>query len=171
MKQPKNLKNALCLFLMLGLVACGPKDDKSGGNSNPEKRGQIEIKTGVLDGVIKGDSWIFLSGSAKKDPFNKDRYRIDFWETSEVNPCQIFFPVSPRNLLSSIPTAIGEYVLGNEINVTFSYEDGQISQNMVATEGKFVIEKIDKNIINGKLVAFFDKKNNVNGAFSLTVCE
>lgn len=131
-----------------------------------------EIKTGVLDGVFKGNTWTFMSGRVKKDQFRPGRFVLNFWESTEADPCKVFFPESKRNLITSIPNTTGSFPLGNETNVTFSsYTPETGSENLVATEGMIVIEEVTADVVKGKLLARFDESNLVSGNFSLTMCK
>lgn len=167
----KNAALILLLGTLMSVVACSKKDvnvNSEAGRNN----GQIEeIKTTVLDGVIKGDAWTFMSGRAKIDQFRPGRLVLDFWETSEGDPCNVFFPTSSRKLITSVPKKVGSYDFGNEMNVTFSYQSAtEGSANLIATNGRLVVDEVTADSVSGRVVALYDDKNSVNGAFSIPLC-
>lgn len=160
----------LVLGTLLSVVAC--KKDVNVNYGAGADGGQIEeIKTTVLDGVIKGDAWTFMSGRAKIDQFRPGRLVLNFWETSEADPCNVFFPTSSRNLITSIPKTVGSYELGNEMNVTFSYQSAsEGSANLIATTGRMIVDEVTSDSVKGRFVAVYDDQNAVNGTFSLPLC-
>ena len=166
----KNLTTILVLGMILSLVACKKETTSSGsaGVSRPAE----EIKSGVVDGKINGDAWTFVSGVAKKDSFRPERIRLELWDNSEADPCNVFFPTSKRNLLTSVPEAVGNYELGNETNVTFYYQSTDMgSANLIATAGRLIIDEITDDTVKGRILATYDNDNTVNGAFTLTLCK
>jgi hypothetical protein len=161
----------LIILTALTMFAACKKDENVTINS-PQSPNIEEIKTGVLDGVFNGNAWTFMSGRVKKDQFRPGRFVLDLWESTEAEPCKIFFPTSQRNLITSIPDTAGSFELGNETNVTFSsYSSANGSENLVATEGMIVIDEVTADSVKGKLLARFDGSNIVNGSFSLTMCK
>lgn len=160
----------LVLVTLTLFVSC--KKDENVRIDSPPAPNVEEIKTGVLDGVFNGNTWTFMSGRVKKDQFRPGRFVLDLWESTEAEPCKIFFPASQRNLITSIPNTTGSFPLGNETNVTFSsYTPETGSENLVATQGMIVVDEITEDGIKGKLLARFDGSNIVNGTFSLTMCK
>ena len=63
---------------------------------------------------------------------------------------------------------------GGETVTLVYYEDGSSTpNNIIATSGEYEILTVDKtnNIVTGKMDAFYDDDNFVNGNFSLKICD
>lgn len=172
----KILNVILVIGVLTSLVACKAKAKATATvTPTPEDKGQSEFKAGVLDGTINGTAWTFMSGRVKKDQLatntGGDRYYLELWETSEADPCNVFISKSNRKIISSIPLKVGTINLDNMTNVTMAYQANGVSENMVATSGRFAIDEIGNGVVKGRLVAAYDTNNSVNGTFTLSLCQ
>jgi hypothetical protein len=126
----------------------------------------VEIATTPLAGTINGEAWTFKSGetdaflSEGDDNFFAELYGED------VEACG-FGGGGGSHILGAVPKVAGEYDLSLALNVTFSYGD---SENLVATEGRIVVDDVSATELHGAMHAIYDDANEVDGTFTLTIC-
>jgi hypothetical protein len=155
-----------CFFLALvALVAWGCGDDEPSWT----------IEDQPLQGSINGQPWTYSSGQASPG-FEDDEFSIDIY-TGAPDPCAGFGDpddAEDRKILASIPDTPGEYDLGwgeDSHTITFFYStEEHPAMNVIATEGKLVIDEITDQTISGGLAAQYDSDNKANGRFELTRC-
>lgn len=141
---------------LVGTAACG------GG-------GTTEVSADPLAGSINGKPFTFVSGetngflSEGDDNFFSDLYG----EAS--TPCGFSHPTGPH-LIASIPMTPGDYTLSLQLNMTFTYDDGDTIQNLVATNGRLIVDEVTTTSVTGRLHGIYNDDNEVDGAFMLAVC-
>jgi len=143
----------LPLVLLLGATACG-------GSS-------YEISDQVMTGQIGGQSWTFATGET--DAFLSDG-EDDFFALlyqESFAACQTS-PAASRYLIVSVPKQPGEYDFGPQLNMTFVIGD---ATNLVATDGTIVVDQVTATTVTGGLHGVFDGDNEVDGQFTLTICQ
>jgi hypothetical protein len=119
----------------------------------------------MLAGTVFGQPWTFQAGhtsaflSEGEDEFFASLYPTAF------TPCELAGPTGPH-LIVSIPKTPGDYELSFALNMTFA--DG--NSNLIATEGRIVVDEVTATTVTGGLVAIYDDANQVNGRFDVTIC-
>jgi hypothetical protein len=139
----------------LALAACGSED---GGGSD------VVISNLPVTGVVGGAPWTFLWGAT--DAYLSEGEDDFFAElSSEAGTCR--GSSFGDGLLLSVPRQLGDYPLSLARNVTFVVGD----DNLIATEGHIVVEDVTGTFLRGGIHVRYDDDNEVNGRFTLTVCE
>lgn len=138
--------------LVLLVAACG------GGSS-------YEVSDEPLAGTVGGAAWTFEAGhtnaflSEGEDDFFAELYAEAF------TPCGFTTP-SGSHLIIAVPKEPGEYDFSLQLNMTFVVG----TDNLVATEGKVVVDEVTATTVTGGVHGIFDGDNEVDGQFTLTVC-
>jgi hypothetical protein len=123
------------------------------------------IDPGTLMGTVAGQTWTFHTGetdaylSQGQDTFFATLYQGSF------TPCGT--PPSGAHLIVAIPKATGDYPMSLSRNMTFY--DGN-SHNLIATDGRIVVESVSATHVVGGLVGTYNADNEVSGHFDLTIC-
>ncbi len=168
-------KQMVLIVAVMGLAACNAKleaDGTKGLPPGPEK--PINYRTEAAAGLINSQDWVFLSGTAKRNYYDQNRLSLNLYNQLFSDPCS-GFNYGSRNVLASVPAAIGETVLGQNPDfqtVTFTYRatDGS-SSNLIAYEGRLAVTEITKDFISGFIIAQYDSVNYINGSYKLKFCE
>ena len=146
--------------LLLALASLAPLAIGCGGG------GSVDIATTTLAGKIGGQAWTFQAGhtsaflSEGEPDFFASLYAQAF------TACGLSEPSGERHLLVSIPKEVGDYDLSLSLNMTFV--DG--NENLIATDGRIVVDSVTDSRITGGLHATFDGDNEVDGQFDVTIC-
>lgn len=142
-------------LISITLAACGTDDGAS-----------MEIADTPLSGSVAGQAWIFVAGHT--DEF-LSRDEPDFFATlfpATFTTCGFSEP-SGNHLIVSIPKTVGEYEMGLQRNMTYVVGPGE---NLVALEGRIVVDEVTATTVKGGLVSSYDGDNEVSGRFELTIC-
>lgn len=137
------------------LAACG-------GDDGP---GEVDT-TQTLTGLVGGEAWTFVAGetnhflSEGEDDFFAEFYPATYTQCGFSSP-------SGNHLIVSVPKTPGTYDMGTQRNMTFVVGD---SNNLIAFNGKIVVDEVTTTSVKGALVGQFDGDNEVNGTFELKVC-
>lgn len=128
----------------------------------------FEITDQPLQGQVGGQPWAFVKGETNAflsdaDGFFASLYAADF------DACG-FSQASGNSLILSIPTEPGDYELNLQRNMTFVVEDESGPQNLIAFDGRIVVDEVSATTIRGGIHARFDGDNEVDGNFAVTVC-
>jgi hypothetical protein len=127
--------------------------------------GSVEIATTPLAGKVAGQAWTLAMGhtsaflSEGEDDFFATLYPTTF------TACGFSEPSGPH-LIVAIPKTPGDYELNLGLNMTF-YAD---NENLVATEGRIVVDEVTATRVTGGLHGIYDGDNEVNGRFDVTIC-
>ena len=147
-------RSSACLLAStLALTACSSSSD-------------VEIATTPLAGKIGGQAWSFQAGST--DAFlseGEDDFFAAFYATA-YTPCGFSDPSGPH-VLVSVPKTPGDYDMDLFRNMTFV---DTASNNLIATDGRIVIDSVTATTVTGSLHGTYDGGNEINGTFQLTVC-
>ncbi len=154
------MKRAAMILFCGGLAAASMGCGDGGGGSS------YEIASGTLSGKINGTSWKFVSGQT--DSFLSDEK--GFFTTlyaEKLDACG-FGSSALDIILLDVPTAVGDYDLGLQQNVTLAHN----SDNKVATTGLLTVEKITDTTVEAGVYAIFDDDPDyeVSGHFTATIC-
>jgi len=93
----------------------------------------------------------------------------DFFATFSASNYTVCVTSGPteRSVIASVPREPGDYDFNLDRSITFV---GANNFNRVATEGRIVIDSVTATMVTGGLHATFDKSNEVNGQFQLSIC-
>jgi hypothetical protein len=147
-----NLTSALLLTTLVAASACTVTTSK-------------DIDPGTLAGMVDGNPWSFQTGQT--DAF-LSQDNTNFYATlypSTFTPC-LSDPDLPH-LIVAVPKTVGDYDMDFSRNMTFV--DGDL--NMVAVDGRIVVDSISSDRITGGLHGTYDIDNEVSGQFDLHVCQ
>lgn len=151
----KTLTSVFALSLM-ALVGCASDDDA----------GSQDIEATPLAGEVGGQAWTFAAGhtsaflSEGEPDFFATLYPMSFTTCGFSEP-------GGNHLIVAIPKTPGEYQMSLQRNMTFVVGD---SQNLIATNGRIVVDEVTETTVKGGLVASYDGENQVNGRFEVTIC-
>lgn len=163
----------IAILSVLILNSCGKKDKKSSNEKVPT------IKDQTLQGNINGESWEFKSGYAS---LKDGRYMIYLLRQESTSPCTKFFlgqtPRDSKVLLhadqNGLAFKLGDMEAEDESQygrtVTMVYYDGNKPVNVIANRGRVEISEVTDTEMKGRIVAYFDDKNQINGNFSIPLC-
>lgn len=143
------------LIGMLFLAGCGEDDP---------------LESISLRGKIDGVDWTMRYGKAEIED-SDDKISAFFFssESTEANPCDIFFSGFP-SLEARLPKEPGVYSLPFESqreSVTFILADGSF---LISESGQVTISSVSSSVVAGSMTARFDDDNFVEGSFALNVC-
>lgn len=168
-----SMKQIALVFALLGLAACSGGGGGGNGTDNNPNKPAGEYQTDPAAGAVNGAAWTFLSGTAKPQFNDPSRMALTLNDEMFNDPCS-GFNFGKANILTGVPAAIGETVLGQMPvmqTVTFSYPDPNGGyQNLVATEGRVAVTAITAEEVTGFIIARYNGANYINGAFKLKVC-
>lgn len=144
------------LFTASLTAACGTD---SGGSADVDM-------TQPLSGTVGGQAWTFAAGETNAFlSEGEDDFFAEFHSTAYTQ-CGFSAP-SGNSLIVSVPKVAGEYDMGTSRNMTFVVGG---SQNLIAFDGKIIVEEVTQTSVKGGLVGRYDGDNEVNGTFELKVC-
>ena len=149
-------KLTTALFLSLSLAACATDGDS----------GSQDIAESQLAGTVGGQTWSFAAGhtsaflSEGEPDFFASLYPMTFTACGFAEP-------SGNHLIVAIPKTPGEYDMGLSRNMTFVVGE---SDNLVAFNGKIVVDEVTATSVKGGLVGSYDNSNEVSGRFEVTIC-
>lgn len=142
----------------LFFAACGPDDEEE----------SYEISSSELSGTVAGQPFTVKSGYAE-DKFGDGELWIELHPTEVEDPCDPFAYESEPHIIISTTPEVKDVSLSLQNNITFAYQDGDTSQNDVATTGRLVIDVADDSKIAGGLYATMDE-HEVDGQWEVPVC-
>ena len=142
---------ALCLSLALG--ACGES---------------YEISDQQLQGKVGGVAWTFAAGETDSFLSDEEGFFAKLY-ASPGEPCAFSSP-SGNRLLLNVPTAPGDYELSLSRSMTFVVEESDGPLNLIATEGRLIVDEVTATSVTGGIYGRFDGDNVIDGNFTLTVC-
>jgi hypothetical protein len=144
-----------CVVLsVVSLVACSSSSS------------QVDIATTPLSGTVDGMPWTFQVGAT--NAFLSEG-QTDFFGTFHASSYMVCVESGSTelSLIASVPRQPGDYDFNLDRNITVVGAD---NFNRVATEGRIVIDSVTATTVTGGLHATFDKSNEVNGRFQITIC-
>jgi hypothetical protein len=129
----------------------------------------FEITEQPLQGQVGGESWSFVKGDTNAFLSDDDGYFATLF-AADYEACG-FSQAGGNRLILSIPTETGDYDLSLQRNMTFVVDDDDGPQNLVATEGRIVVDEVTATTITGGIHARFNGDNEIDGTFTVSVCE
>lgn len=150
---------------LLGLLSvCGCSSD--GDDKSPS----YAISSATLSGKIGGESWSFVAGETDSFLSDSDQLWADLYAEAIPTACQQGGAGGQKNhLILSVPTKTGDFPLSLSQNATFVIE-GASSDNLVATQGRLVVDTLTDTAVTGKAHIIYDADNEIDGTFQLTKC-
>ena len=121
-----------------------------------------DIDPTTLSGYVAGQQWTMVAGSADVFSSSEDFFAVMY--PRAYTPCSSE-PSGPH-ILVSIPMQVGDYSMNLSRNMTFT--DGE--NNLIATDGRIVVDSVSSTHITGGLHGTYDLDNEVSGQFDLTIC-
>ena len=150
----KTLTSVLAVAMM-ALVGCATDDSSS-----------APINDTAMTGTVGGQTWTFAAGhtsaflSEGEPDFFATLYPMTFTTCGFSEP-------AGNHLIVAIPKTPGEYEMSLSRNMTFVVGD---SNNLIATDGRIVVDEVTATTVKGGLVSTYDGQNKVNGRFEVTIC-
>lgn len=141
------------ILLSLAMIGCGES---------------FEISDQPLQGQVGGESWSFVKGDTNAFLSDEDGFFATLF-AAEYEACG-FSQSTGNSLILTIPTKVGDYDLNLQRNMTFVVDGGNGRENLVATEGRIVIDEISATTITGGIYARFNGDNEIDGAFTVEIC-
>lgn len=151
----------LVCSVALALTACKAGVDDEGNNvgfSDGNAQGKVHAKDFT---VRAGRTLTYLNGS---------QWTIDLYDEEMGNPC-LLTTLPEYFLTTSIPQEEGDYPLSSTRTVSFSKRVSSGTQINVATRGALKIERIENGFVVGRIAAVFDDNNQINGEFTVKICD
>ena len=149
----KTLTSVLAVAMM-ALVGCATDE------------GSKDISPEMMTGSVGGEAWAFKAGHTSAFLSEGEP---DFFATlypAMFTACGFSEP-GGNHLIVAIPKTVGDYEMSLSRNMTFVVGD---NQNLIATNGRIVVDEVTATTVKGGLVATYDGKNEVNGRFEVTIC-
>ena len=149
------MKNLICaLSLSLVAAACGSDS--------------FEISEQTLQGEVGGQPWTFVAGDTSAFLSDEETFFAALY-AEDFEACGFSQP-SGNSLIISIPTAPGDYELSLQRNMTFVVETGSGPDNLIATEGRIVVDEVTATTVTGGIHARYDGDNEIDGTFTVEIC-
>jgi len=149
------LLSALCLLL------AGCADDGDGDGS-----GSVTIADGKLAGKVGGASWALAGAQTEAFLSDTTKFWVDLYSEA---PSGCLSQGSGSHVILSVPTKVGTYSLGLQLNGTFVLDNAD-QDNLVATKGAIRVDEITDTLIRGGVTLTFDAANTISGEFDATIC-
>lgn len=124
----------------------------------------VEISTAPLTGKVGGQSWTFVAGDTSAFLSDENDFFAQFYAAT-FTACGFSTPQG-NSLIVAVPTKVGDYEMSLSRNMTFVVGD----QNLIATDGRIVVDEVTATKVSGGLHATYDGDNEVDGRFEITIC-
>ena len=155
----------LSSIAVIGLLFASCEKEEDVLTDDTQQNNSVEFKDQPLQGMISGGSWMSMSGTLDRDQFimfgASSNNICDTENRPEADKISFFlFDVQP---------GVYELSAGGRVVLLQDHESGS---NVNASEGKFEIQTVDTaaNIVTGRVVAYWDDNNQVNGNFTVDYC-
>lgn len=166
--------NLFSLLLMMGvlLASCEKEDDEpkdngssSGGDCSPE------YSEGPASGAVFGTAFSDPEGLVNESFFDNEKYEFTFFLETENEGCDMSNAGDGYHISFDLPKEglEGEYNLGGEEGYTVSFV--QTGKTIAATCGTIEITSVSDTEVSGQIDVHYDGENNINGQFTLPLCE
>lgn len=154
----------LACGIVLFALGCsgGDEGDDGGGND-------VAITDAPLSGTVGGEPWTVARAGTD---FFLSEGEPDYWTDLYASPgsaCESNSLDDGNHLILQAPREPGEYPLSLSYNATFVIV-GDVTDNLVATTGRVVIDEVTSSVIRGGAYLRYDADNTVNGRFEITIC-
>jgi hypothetical protein len=158
MKRSISTRPLPAVALLAGLFAIGCGEDFT--VADMQMAGRID---GMAWTLADAETNAFLSAGSSNLFTNMYEHVLE-------SPCQGIGTSSPRHLLLSVPKSPGSYALSVSLNATFVIEEGNQTQNLVATRGRLEVDEVTPTLVRGGAHIVLDNDNEVNGKLEIRVC-
>lgn len=176
------IKTLLSIFLIFLIVGCTTDSDNeiSVEKQTKEETYQVNYLNQALKGKINGLDWAMIGGQLK----SSSSHAFRFADTLSQDTCTPLFTPKSRvtfslDTLGGILLQIGEYPLRfntnsatNNRTINLIHYIGTTPYSTMVSQGAYEITKVDtiNNTVFGKMDAFYDENNYVNGNFEIKYC-
>ena len=126
----------------------------------------VDIASSPLAGSVGGKAWSFQVGATDAFLSEGDPNFFATFYASSYTPCVDIEPSGPH-LIVAVPKKVGDYDLDFALNMTFVDAN---SNNLIATDGRIVIDSVSSTTVTGGLHGIYDGNNEVNGRFQISIC-
>jgi hypothetical protein len=143
-----------------------------GCSKDTEKK--YNFKNQNLSGKINGATWTQKSGLAQFEAYYTDStISFNMFNASTANICQLF--PETNEIFFSLPKQTGLYLINwnpenPQMGVSLTMYCTDNHTNYIATSGAIEILSISQTEITGRIDAYNDDFNYVNGNFTVPVC-
>ncbi|MBI2892730.1 MAG: hypothetical protein HYY06_04210 [Deltaproteobacteria bacterium] len=140
-----------------------------GGGRGDDDDDDLPIPEATLAGQVGAEGWELAGGYT--NAFLSEGEAEFFAElyAEQLEPCGFETPTRPH-LIASIPKEPGEYSLSLSLNATFVIEGADGPENLVATDGRIVVDEVTESSVRGGMSVSYDDDNEVEGQFEVAVC-
>lgn len=160
------MKKSVLLFTLAAFIAsCGDDDEKPSYN----------FKNQNVAGKIGNVTWQFGDGYAERIGIGDDtELHINLFTAVEGRGCDL--SPSGDEVLFAVPHTVGVHRLHFDVNdwensIAVTLFEEATFKNNTATEGAIEILSITDTEVVGRIDAFKDDKNAINGNFTVTICQ
>lgn len=137
---------------------------------------QYSFKTHTAQGKINGKAWEMKAGGAEVDFWDSTDITIDLFNTDTFSVCDAFISQATK-VIATLPKELGV----REFKFSFSdpaaqtatliYYEETTPFNIIAIDGAIELMSIGDSVITGRIDAYVDEDNYVNGVFTLDFCQ
>lgn len=163
----KKFKLLLLSALALGAVYSCSKDDE---DDKTEEKYEVNFKSQKTQGLIDGNAFEYIKGTFKDDLFNDGEYKITLFDLADYDTTLLAYGTKYQ-VYMTLPAQVGTY----ELTATGDYvtlKNGTINQELpLARKGAVEIISISETELVGKIDAYYDDENYVNGNFTVSFCD
>jgi hypothetical protein len=143
--------------------------------SDDEKTSSYSFKDQDLKGKIGNVAWTFEDGFVEVETIEGE-LMLDFrmFQDQDEDACDVLF-AEGNEVFFDVPNEVGLYKLHLNLNtgegqtVTLFEDEGFM--NNIATDGAVEILTITETEVTGRMDVRFNKKNFVNGNFTIFFCQ
>lgn len=176
------MKNLILFIIISAIVVSGCKK-KEDDDPTPSKY-KVNYKNQVLQGKINGETWIYAQGEVSSTSWDVGEisHYFEIIDTAQSDSCFIISGKRSKLIFHTDdtgkiiqPTVHELYIDWNTLEgktVTLvSYSETSVD-NIIAAEGAYEIISVDTvaKLVTGKMDAYIDKDNFINGNFTLKYC-
>jgi len=158
------------LFSGLLVTSCSDDGDDD-GNGCPD----VSFINQNLTGKFMGSDYTVVEGEVAEDPFDDTQLRFKLYGEAVTGIlCDNFNLDKPKeSIIFSLPNAVGSYDLGVAEQLSLTFNDATIVNEVtadVALCGTIEITAINSASVSGKMDVEFDTNSFLNGNFTATNC-
>lgn len=177
------MKNLTLFIIISALVLLGCKK-KEEDDPTPTTH-KVNYNNQVLQGKINGELWMYAQGEVSSSSWDVGEisHYFEIIDTSQSDSCFIISGKRSKVIFHTddtgkvIQPAVHElYINWNTLEgktiTLVSYSETSVDNN-IAVEGAYEIISVDtiSKLVTGKMDAYIDKDNFINGNFTLKYCD
>ena len=122
-----------------------------------------------LTGEVGGTAWTFVEGDTNAFLSDEDFFATLYAEDYEQ--CGTVSPGAVNHLILNIPKETGEWDRSLSRNMTFVVQETDGTDNLIGTKGLLRVDEVTSTAVTGGIYAKFDGGNEVDGTFTIQICE